>query len=169
MWIKVGSHCRLNQTDPLIFPLKPDQARLLGVYTTSFRPLDDYRRSIIPTYTRALHDLNRTSARSPPDLHPIRSGCDRILLEYKSRRSGTDLLLDKYTSAHRALLDGLGCSILLDCFWHVKTIRIGSPSDADQARPSRPLAITHTNRARRVPDCLIGLDRVDRFGCGILA
>ena len=84
---KMGSHYRsdeLDHPDPLYFPIKPDQARLKGVNTTSSQHLVDYRRSIIPTYTRALHDLNSviwTFARSPPDLHPTRSGCDRILLE----------------------------------------------------------------------------------------
>jgi len=82
-----GTHCRSDQLDHpdlLNFPIKPDQAGLKGVYTTSSRPLLHYRRSIIPTYTRALHELNLTnwtSARSPPDLYPTWSGCDQILLE----------------------------------------------------------------------------------------
>jgi len=43
--------------------------------------------------------------------------------------------------------------------WHVKNILVESSSHADQGRPSRPLTITHTDRARIVPKCLIGLDR----------
>ena len=87
IFLNVGSHCRsdqLDHSDPLSFPIEPDLARLKGVYTTSSRSLVNHRRSIIQTYTRALHDLNSTnytSARSPPDLHPNRSGCDVILLE----------------------------------------------------------------------------------------
>jgi len=77
-----------------------------------------------------------------------------------------DILLDKYTMAPRALLDGLGYLILLNCFWHVKNIQVGSPSDADQGKPSRPLSITHTDRARPVPNCLIKFDRVDRISSG---
>ena len=77
---------QLVHPDYLNFPIKPDQARLKGIYATPSRPLVDYRRSIIPTYMymRALHDLNSinwTSARSLQDLHPTRSACDRILLE----------------------------------------------------------------------------------------
>jgi len=79
-----------------------------------------------------------------------------------------DLLLDKYTIASRALLERLATRSLLEYFWHVEKNRIGSPSDADQCRSSRPLPITHTDRARPVPDCLIGLDRVDRIGNGSL-
>jgi len=45
-------------------------------------------------------------------------------------------------------------------FSNVKNIRIESPSHADQGRPSRPLTITHTDRATIVPKCLIWLDRL---------
>jgi len=75
----VGSHCRsdqLNQPDPLNFLIKPDQAWLKFVYTTSSRPLVGYRRLIIHlSYMQVLHDLSLTSwtsALSPPDLHPTR-------------------------------------------------------------------------------------------------
>ena len=53
--------------------------------------------------------------------------------------------------------------------WLLDPTRVGSPSNADQGRPSRPLPITYTDRARPVPDCLIGLNRVDRIGSGNLA
>jgi len=71
---------QLDQPDPLNFPINPEQARLKGAYTTSVRPLVGYRRTIIPTYTRALHDLNSTnwtSARTPY-LYPT----DRVAIGY---------------------------------------------------------------------------------------
>jgi len=115
----VYSHCRsdqLDHPDPLTFPIKPDQARLKGVYTTSSRPLVDHRRSIIPTCTRPLHVLdstNWTSARSLPNLHrPDRdaigyySSTDRIQIGLRSDitreqigyRSGCDRILLEYRS-----------------------------------------------------------------------
>jgi len=52
--LMVCSHCRsdqLDHPDPLNSPIKPDQARLKGVYMTSSRhPIVDHRRSFIPTY-----------------------------------------------------------------------------------------------------------------------
>ncbi|KAH3838136.1 hypothetical protein DPMN_111542 [Dreissena polymorpha] len=78
--VKVGSHCRsdqLDHPDHRKSPTKPDQARLKREYTTSSRPLVDNTRphtthlrrplnhlsdfrSIISTYTQALHDLSST-------------------------------------------------------------------------------------------------------------
>ena len=43
-----------------------------------------------------------------------------------------------------------------------KRTMVGSQSDANQGRPNRPLP--NTEQARPVPDCLIGLDRLDRIG-----
>ena len=181
----MGSRCRSNQLGhpyPLNLPIEPDQARLKGVYTTSSRPLVNHKRLIIPTYTRALHDLNSTdwtSARSLQDFHPTRSGCDRILLE--SGWSGTVWVkdfnptkLDCNTNASRATRSSTWpihdpSRALLDRLATFQNIRIGSSSDADQGRPSRPIPITHTDRIRPVPDCFIGLDRVDLISSGNIA
>ena len=68
---KMGSHYRSDQLDhpgPLNYPIQPDQARLKGVNTTSSRHLVDYKRLIIPTYTRALHDLNSATWTFPANM-----------------------------------------------------------------------------------------------------
>jgi hypothetical protein len=48
---------------------------------------------------------------------------------------------------------------LLQFFWHVKRLRVGSLSHADQGKLLRPPPITHADPARPVPDwsCLIEL------------
>jgi len=68
-----------------------------------------------------------------------------------------DLLLDQYTIASRAHLDSLVTQSLQEFVWHVKNIRVGSPIDADQGSPPRPLPTTHTDQATQYPIAWSGL------------
>jgi len=170
----VYSHSRsdqLDHPDPLTFPIKPDQVRLKVVYTTSSQPLVVHRRSIIPTFTRAFTRpqldqlvLCSVAAKSSPDQIGLRSDITRVQIGI---RSGKKIQSDQTRSLHerfsinltntRSLLDRLATRSLLAFVWPVKNIRVGSPSDADQGRPPRPLPITHTDQARPVLGCLIEL------------
>jgi len=81
---KVGSHCQLyqlDQPDPLNFPIKPDQARLKGVYKISFwlQTLDypNLYASFTQTQIDQL-DLCSIAARSLPDKISLRSDITRV-------------------------------------------------------------------------------------------
>ena len=120
-------------------------------------------------------DLCSIAARSSTDQIGLRSDITRVKVGKIGYISGTDLVnnfnptkLDRYTNAspstryltwqiHDRSSNSSRWDWLLDCFWHVKNYRTGSPSDADQERPSRYIPITRIDRARPIPDCLIEL------------
>jgi len=83
---------------------------------------------------------------------------DRYTNASQSTRSSTRPIHNCFSIASLALLHRLATRSLYNFYWHVKNIRVGSPSDADQGRHSWPLPITHTDWARPVPICLIRLD-----------
>jgi hypothetical protein len=137
------SHRRSDQLDPpdhINSPIKPNKAGL----NAHSRPLHDIKS--------ILHDVLRLSGLFSTTTRPT----SRLLLDHPNLyASHTRLQLDW------SLLDRLSTRSLLKFFWHVKKIRVGSPSHADQGRP---LPITHADRARPVPDRLIVLDRVYLIG-----
>ena len=106
--------------------------------------------------TRSLFDLLSRITRLLPNCYMITHDCFRIVIRpywtkldcYTIYSRSLDLLLDHYTIASRHLSTRS---------LHVKKIRVGSPSHADQAKPPQPLPITHADRARLVPDRLIEL------------
>ena len=138
----LGSHCRSDQLDQLDrqnSPIKPDQSSAHSIYTTSSRPLVDRTRpllehsrpftianpdhlpdlhSIIPTYTRALHDRYptiSTSTRSLLDLHPTRSSWSYSVVEGREWSCTENL----------SLCFSSGCG-LLSFLWHLWKLYLSS-------------------------------------------
>ncbi|KAH3809832.1 hypothetical protein DPMN_138212 [Dreissena polymorpha] len=105
--LKVGSHCRsdqLDHPDHQNFPIKPDQAQLKRVYTTSSRPLADI--------TRPSHDSFTTSTQPSfqfqldlLDLYasPIRSQLDQVDLSSIATRSSHDQIVMVVLQSYKAI------------------------------------------------------------------
>ena len=93
-------------------------------------------------YKSGTHWVNFTNPTKTRSLHECFSV--NSIFYSTNKRS----LLDRFSSASR-------WAWLLYPTRHVKNIRVGRPSDADQDIPSRPLPITHTDRARPVPGYLM--------------
>ena len=183
VWISimVGSYCqsdRQDHPDPhssRLSPASSTKRRIRDFFSTSCRSQTLDFPDLYGSFTRSrLDQLDFCSiaTRSSPDQIVLRSDITLVEVVMIGYRSGKKIQPDLTRSriASWPLLDRLATrSLLVLFFWHVKSIRVGSPSDAEQGRPFWQIPITHTDRARPVPDCLIELDRVDQIGSENLA
>ncbi|KAH3703331.1 hypothetical protein DPMN_078365 [Dreissena polymorpha] len=107
MSLKVGSHCRSDQfdhPDHRNFPIKPDQARLKRVNTTSSRPLADNTRPSHDSFTTSIQPSFRF-ALDHFDLYAssIRSQLDQVDLSSIATRSSHDQIVIVVLQSYKAI------------------------------------------------------------------